>query len=77
MDAVTLAERLALALDAGEPRQVVLRYPCACVIEHGGISCAHVDADAERLRGCWLAGENERAAEIRRAREEREQVDSP
>lgn len=57
----TLAERFVEALSKdGSSRNVVLRFPCGCVIKSGTESCAHVNALEARKQGEFWKRENDR-----------------
>lgn len=61
-DDTTLAERFVAAM-GGDKRQVILRFPCACVIASPEESCAHVDAADAARAGELIDAANRRASE--------------
>lgn len=58
----TLAQRLADAM-AGEQRQAILRYPCACMIPSNDADCPHVTGAEQRRRGAEIDLANRLVAE--------------
>lgn len=66
----TLAERFVEALSKGQSsRNVVLRFPCGCVIKSGAESCAHVNALEARKQGELWKRENDRYERQKKERE--------